>query len=44
MTSKKSGCGCLPILGIGIALTFGGLYLFNGKELTPLENGCKSRS
>ncbi len=37
MTSKKSGCGCLPILGIGLALTFGGLYFFNGKELTPLE-------
>jgi hypothetical protein len=37
MTSKKSSCGCLPILGIGIALAFGGLYLFNGKELTPLE-------
>jgi hypothetical protein len=37
MTSKKYGCGCLPILGLGIALTFAGLYFFNGKELTPLE-------
>ncbi|MEY2833829.1 MAG: hypothetical protein RLZZ574_3088, partial [Cyanobacteriota bacterium] len=37
MTSKKSGCGCLPILGIGLALTLGGLYFFNGKKLTPLE-------
>ncbi|HEY9767993.1 MAG TPA: DUF3352 domain-containing protein [Coleofasciculaceae cyanobacterium] len=33
MTSKKSGCGCLPILGIGLALKLGGLYFFNGKEL-----------
>jgi hypothetical protein len=37
MTSKKSGCGCLPILGIGVALAFGGLYFFNGRKLTPLE-------
>jgi hypothetical protein len=37
MTSKKSGCGCFPILGIGLALAFGGLYFFNGKKLTPLE-------
>lgn len=37
MTSKKSGCGCLPIISIGLALTFGGLYFFNSKKLTPLE-------
>jgi hypothetical protein len=37
MTSKKSGCGCFPILGIGFALICGGIYFFNGKKLTPLE-------
>jgi hypothetical protein len=37
MTKKKSGCGCLLILGLGIALTFVGLYFFNGKQLTLLE-------
>ncbi|MDJ0588594.1 MAG: DUF3352 domain-containing protein [Pleurocapsa sp. MO_226.B13] len=40
MSSKKSGFGCLPMLGIAVTLFFGGRYLSRqvlGKELTPLD-------
>ena len=40
MSSKKSRLGYIPLLGIAIALGFGGHYLFRqvvGKQLTPLN-------
>ncbi len=40
MSSKKSRLGYIPLLGIAIALGFGGHYLFRqviGKQLTPLD-------
>ena len=40
MSSKKSGFGCLPILGVVVALSLGGRYLsrqFLGKQLTPVD-------
>ena len=40
MGSKKSGLGCIPIIGIAIALGLGGRYLSRqvlGKELTPID-------
>ena len=40
MSSKKSGFGCLSMLGVAIALSVGGHYLSRqvlGKELTPID-------
>lgn len=40
MSAKKSRLGCIPLLGIAIALGFGGYYFSRqvfGKQLTPLE-------
>lgn len=40
MSRKKSGLGCLPLMGIAIALLVGGRYLSRqviGKELTPSD-------
>ncbi len=40
MSAKKSCLGCIPLLGIAVALGFGGYYLSRqvfGKQLTPLE-------
>lgn len=40
MSTKKSGFGCISIVGVAIALSLGGRYLSRqviGKELTPID-------